>query len=71
MLAFNGVCGNLGAALAAGITALLASYFGWRAAFVVPGVVCIATGIVYLAMSPDDRHHAAKRESAPAVQAAA
>jgi MFS family permease len=68
VLAFNGVCGNLGAALAAGITALLASYFGWRAAFLVPGTICIATGIVYLAMSSDDRHHAAKRVSAPAVR---
>ena len=32
-LAFNGVCGNLGVALAAGITAFIASYFTWRAAF--------------------------------------
>src|SRR6266852_4359586 len=29
-LAFNGVCGNLGAALAAGITAVLASTLSWR-----------------------------------------
>ena len=35
-LAFNGVCGNLGAALAAGVTAALAAAFGWRAAFLVP-----------------------------------
>src|SRR5262249_45609109 len=43
-LAFNGVCGNLGAALAAGITAALASWLGWRAAFVVPALVALATG---------------------------
>ena len=41
-LAFNGVCGNLGVALAAGITAVLASVIGWRGAFVVPAAVCIA-----------------------------
>ena len=40
-MAFNGVCGNLGVALAAGITAALAAWLGWRAAFLVPGVVCI------------------------------
>src|SRR6187402_3012245 len=40
-LAFNGVCGNVGAALAAGVTALLAAAFGWRAAFLVPGVICL------------------------------
>jgi MFS family permease len=67
-LAFNGVCGNMGAALAAGVTALFATWLGWRYAFIVPGLVCIATGLVYLALSSDDRHHAAKRVSAPAVR---
>ena len=62
-LAFNGVCGNLGVALAAGITAALASWFGWRAAFLVPAVVCIATGIAYLMLVPDDRHRTASRKS--------
>src|SRR6476469_571375 len=38
-LAFNGVCGNLGVALAAGVTGILASWFGWRAAFIVPAVL--------------------------------
>jgi len=60
-LAFNGVCGNLGASLAAGITAALASWLGWRSAFMVPAALCIATGIAYLALMPDDRHHTGKR----------
>src|SRR3954468_16860192 len=51
-LAFNGVCGNLGAALAAGITAVLASWLGWRGAFMLPAFLCIATGIAYLALVP-------------------
>jgi MFS family permease len=67
-LAFNGVCGNLGVALAAGITAFIAFYFSWRAAFAVPAIVCLATGIAYLAIVPDDRHHAATRKSAPEVR---
>ncbi|HVX98451.1 MAG TPA: MFS transporter [Pseudorhodoplanes sp.] len=67
-LAFNGVCGNLGAALAAGITAALASLIGWRGAFLVPSVLCAATGFFYLAMTPDDRHHVGKRKTAPAVR---
>jgi MFS family permease len=62
-LAFNGVCGNLGAALAAGVTAALASWFGWRAAFMIPAVLCVATGIAYLALVPDDRHRTGKRDS--------
>ena len=60
-VAFNGVCGNLGAALAAGIAAAIASWFGWRWAFLVPGIVCIATGIGYVLMVPDDRHRTASR----------
>src|SRR5580658_650348 len=45
-LAFNGVCGNLGVSLAAGITAALTAAFSWRGAFLVPGVICVATGAV-------------------------
>jgi predicted MFS family arabinose efflux permease len=43
----NGVAGNLGVALAAVVTGLLVKYLGWRAAFVVPGVVSIACGIAF------------------------
>src|SRR5476651_1155305 len=56
-LAFNGVCGNLGVSLAAGISAVLATWLGWRAAFFAPAAVSIATGIVYLWLTPDDLHH--------------
>jgi MFS family permease len=66
-LAFNGVCGNLGVSLAAGISAALATWFGWRAAFFAPAAVLVATGIFYLWVTPDDRHHAKTRESRPAV----
>jgi MFS family permease len=60
-LAFNGVCGNLGAALAAGITAVLVAGLGWRAAFFVPGVMCVATAVIYLRLVPDEERKAAGR----------
>jgi MFS family permease len=60
-LAFNGVCGNLGAALAAGITAALVAGLGWRAAFFVPGVICLATAVIYLRLVPDEERKAAGR----------
>jgi MFS family permease len=66
-LAFNGVCGNLGVSLAAGISAALATWLGWRAAFYVPAVFFVLTGIVYLWVTPDDRHQAKSRVSEPAV----
>src|SRR6266481_363162 len=49
-LALNGVCGNLGVALAAGITAELTAWIGWRGAFMVPAAGCIIAGIAYLAI---------------------
>jgi MFS family permease len=66
-LAFNGVCGNLGVALAAGVTGVLASWFGWRAAFVVPGVLCIATGVAYLWLVAGDTHQIAARKKTAEV----
>jgi MFS family permease len=66
-LAFNGVCGNLGVSLAAGISGGLAYWVSWRAAFFAPALVSFVTGIVYLGMTPDDLHHAKSRKSVPAV----
>ncbi len=66
-LAFNGVCGNLGVSLAAGITAALTAALSWRGAFLVPGIVCIATGALYFRFAPDSHGRAASRSSAPDV----
>ena len=66
-LAFNGVCGNLGVSLAAGITAALTAAFSWRGAFLVPGLICIAAGVAYLRLVADERRHAATRSTSPDV----
>ena len=66
-VAFNGVCGNLGVSLAAGITALLTAVLSWRGAFLVPGVVCIATVPIYLWLVPDERAHTSSRNASPEV----
>lgn len=46
-LAVNGVFGNLGLAAAAIGTGALADGFGWRAAFLVPGVIGLCLGAIY------------------------
>jgi MFS family permease len=51
----NGVWGNLGAALASGITALIAAQLGWRAAFAIPGAIAIGVGVFFLALVPSER----------------
>jgi predicted MFS family arabinose efflux permease len=67
-LALNGVCGNVGVALAAGITAGLIYWVGWRGAFLLPAVICVVTGIAYLIIVPDDRAQKAGRSAAPDVR---
>jgi MFS family permease len=52
-LGWNGLWGNLGLAAAALIAGALMDLWGWRAAFFVPGVLCIAAGLAFLAMVPD------------------
>jgi MFS family permease len=49
-LAVNGVWGNLGVASAALITGYFIDHGGWRAAFVVPGIVSVLVGLAYTAM---------------------
>ncbi len=46
-LAINGVWGNMGVALAALLTGGIAELYGWRAAFIMPGVISIAIGVLY------------------------
>lgn len=46
-LAVNGVCGNMGVAFAALITAFLTTQIDWRAAFAIPGVIAIIMGLVF------------------------
>ena len=59
-LAVNGVFGNLGLAAAALSTGLLADAFGWRLAFLVPGVVAIGV---------DAAHRLSWRRASPATAA--
>ncbi len=63
-LAFNGVCGNLGVSLAAGISGALA-VGSTGAPRSLPALVLIASGAVYVWLTPDDRHHVNKRVSGP------
>lgn len=62
-LAFNAVCGNLGVALAAGVTATLTAALSWRCAFLIPGLVCIAAGALYLRFVPRETRQAASRDA--------
>ncbi len=51
-LGLNGVFGNLGIAGAAMITGLLCEVFGWRWAFIAPGLLSMLAGIAFLLLIP-------------------
>ena len=53
-IGINGLAGNLGIALAAVSTGFLVKYFGWRAAFVVPGLISIAAGLLFARVAPPE-----------------
>lgn len=46
-LAINGVWGNMGVALAALTTGAIAELYGWRSAFILPGVFSVVVGLLY------------------------
>ncbi len=50
MLAINGIFGSFGVGLAAVSAGVLIELWGWRAAFIVPGLVCLATGLAMLVL---------------------
>lgn len=52
ILGLNGVFGNLGIAGAAMVTGLLCDSFGWRWAFIAPGLLAIVSGLLFLALVP-------------------
>lgn len=49
-IAVNGVFGNLGVASAALLTGFFIDHGGWRSAFIVPGVVSVGLGLLYIAL---------------------
>ena len=50
----NGVFGNVGVALAPVVTAAVAAGIGWRWGFVLPGLACMAVGVLWLREAPLD-----------------
>ena len=68
-LGINGVFGSAGTAGAAIVASVLADYYGWRAAFVVPGVIAVLTGLAFLAAMRAGLIHEAGEDAKPDMPA--
>src|SRR3546814_368746 len=68
-LGINGVWGNMGVAGAALVAGGLIDLSGWRAAFVVPGAVAVATGLCYAVFCQfENRAKTVAAKKKPAVE---
>ncbi len=61
VIGFNGLAGNMGIAVAAITTGFFVKYLGWRAAFAVPGVLCMLLGVWFARAVPREGEAPAKR----------
>jgi MFS family permease len=78
LLGINGVFGNIGVASAALVAGWFTDLVSWRAAFIVPGVVALATGLAFIAYGrsfagarPGSPRPGSPRPAAPAAAAPA
>lgn len=67
-IGLNGLAGNLGIAVAAAVTGLLVQGLGWRAAFAVPGAVCLALGVLFTRVVAPETESPAKRKGGAKVR---
>jgi len=67
VIGFNGLAGNLGIAVAALVTGFLVKWFGWRAAFAVPGALAILCGVIFAIVCPNETEAPARRKGKATV----
>ena len=62
-IGINGVWGNAGVASSALITGVITQYLGWRIAFIVPAVICLVVGFLFLRSIPSSVDQIVKKSS--------
>lgn len=67
-IGINGLAGNLGIAVAAALTGLLMRWLGWRAAFAVPGIVCLGLGLLFMRVVPKESESPSRRKGGATVR---
>ena len=63
VIGLNGVFGNLAIASAPFMTGAITDLFGWRIAFIVPGIVALAMGVAFAVMVPAAAERASRKSA--------
>src|SRR5476649_627647 len=61
-IGLNGLAGNMGIAIAAGVSVYIAQRFGWQMAFILPGVICLVCAVAFVILVPREEEAPAKRK---------
>ncbi|WP_421997758.1 MFS transporter [Reyranella sp.] len=62
-IGLNGLAGNMGIAIAAGVSVYIGQRFGWQMAFVIPGVICLISAVAFVLLVPREEEAPAKRKA--------
>jgi MFS family permease len=68
VIGINGLAGNLGIAVAALSTGFMVQWFGWRAAFAIPGLLAIGAGLLFARICPHETEAPARRTTPARVR---
>jgi MFS family permease len=63
VIGVNGLVGNLGIALGSSVSVLLATRYGWQAAYIVPGVICLIAAVLFAVLVPKEDEAPARRRN--------
>src|SRR5882757_8869708 len=63
VIGVNGLVGNLGIAIGSSVSVLLATRYGWQMAYVLPGVICLISAVLFAVAVPKEEEAPAKRRT--------
>lgn len=63
VIGVNGLVGNLGVAIGASLSVLLATRYGWQMAYIVPGIISLIAAVVFARVVPKEMESPAKRKA--------
>ncbi|MDX5362371.1 MAG: MFS transporter [Alphaproteobacteria bacterium] len=61
VIGVNGLAGNMGIAIAAGVSVFIAERFGWQMAFILPGAICLLCAVAFVLLVPRETEAPARR----------